>query len=259
MTKKFLNIKLMAVCCGFVMCLALLGNEECHGYIMPAEQLIEFMTKNFSKVKTVVVTHSTLKEDQGTEKVFKEQIRMKAPDLFQMKPLDNVEDRGTFPDMSYRQLLIANSASRIEEVLTMMGIDLHTVSLTRIDGIIAYRIGEKGPEGPQLLIEKERFLPLLLVYRPPGDPSGEMITVRFDDYREVDKGWYPFEITYSPGGDGREEYSALDVQANVPLDSLPQQPFKVESSQNRAPEKGAPDVEEERLKKIIKAFEGKYR
>ncbi len=243
---------------GLLISMILGRGDRCLGYIMPAEQLIDFMTRNFSALKTLVVTQSTLRIDKDQERVFMEQVLTKSPDLFNLKILDQRVERQTQPDLSYRQLLMANPADRIERLLTIMGIRLDIVALTRIDGVIAYRIGEKDPDKPKLLIEKERFLPLLLVYLPSGDTPEDIVTVRFRDYRKQDKEWYPFDITYSTGSGIREQYTILSFQPNAQAGSSMLRPFETQPGPDQPPEGGPSKTEEERLRNIIKAFEEKY-
>ena len=142
-----------------------------------------------------------------------------------------------------------------------MGIDLEIVAFTRIDGAIAYRIGLKGPDEPKLLIEKKRFVPLLLVYRLPGPLPAKMVTVRFKDYRKQDEAWYPFEIDLSAGDSVREQYKILTFQSNIPVDASLLGPFLVRPGMDDSTGKGPAGVEnpeDERLKRIIKTFEEKY-
>jgi len=227
---NFSNMKSLLGRIGFVIYLTLMLNGRCHGYVMPAEQMLDFMAKNFSNFKTVDIVQSTMQIGQDSEKVFMEQIRLKSPDLFELKSLDRMAGRTDIPYMAYRQLLIANSRARLEKILSVMGINLQAVSLTRIDGVIAYNIGEKGDGIPKLLIEKERSLPLLLVYRPAGDISGVLVTVRFQDYRKEDKGWFPFQINYSVSNKIREEYNIQTLQTNIPINSSLLQPFEISPS-----------------------------
>ena len=76
-------------------------------YIMPSEQLLEFMRKNFSKINTLVIIQSTLQEETSAEdeiiqKHFKEQLWLKSPAFFQSRILT---EEGTIPgtrDLRYR-------------------------------------------------------------------------------------------------------------------------------------------------------------
>ena len=237
--------------------------ERCRGYIMPAEQIIQFMASNFSKFETLIITQSIRQEDQKDKesvKVFKEKIWMKTPSLFHSKVLDQTGERVVIPDFFYRRLLIANNEKRLEQILSGIGINLESVALTRIDGIIAYRIGDRLPDAPKLLIEKERFLPLFLQYRLPENPGMETIAVRFRDHRKLEQGWYPFEIIYSEGSKIRESYTIDTLQANVPVSQSLFDTSEIKSRPAQAPEKGTiPKEEEERLRKIIKEFDKKYR
>jgi len=205
----------------------LILNGRAYGYVMPAEQLLAFMADNFADIQTAIIVESTLRTERDNEKVFMEQVQLKSPNLFSLKVFDNTARGGRLPDMAYRQLLIANTSSRLQGLLSMMGINLQAVSFTRIDGTIAYRIGEKEDNSPRLLIEKERFLPLLLIYTPGGDMSGDTVTVRFNDYRREDAGWIPFQITYSVNDRIREEYTIQSLQTNLPLNQSLLQPFEM--------------------------------
>ncbi|MFC1493891.1 hypothetical protein ACFL6W_01305 [Thermodesulfobacteriota bacterium] len=194
-------------------------------YVMPAEQLLGFMTDNFSGYRSVVLIQSVLRTTPENEKVFTEQLSLSSPDKYSTKLLDRLGGRNDSPDLTYRQLLMANKPPKLEHVLGAIGIDLKTVSYTRIDGEIAYRIGSGDPESPKLLIEKERFVPLLLIYKVPGEFNEKMVTVRFQEYQQEGKGWYPFEIIYSEGSNLVERYTVQTFQFNVPVDSTILQRF----------------------------------
>lgn len=241
--------------------LLLMPAERCQGYIIPAEQLIAFMAKNFSKFQTVIFIQSVQQEDESGEageEYFMEKIWMKSPDLFHAEILDHSMGRRIEPDSAYRQLCIANSGERLMKLLSKMGINVNLVAFARVDERIAYRIGGKEPGCPKILIEKDRFLPLLLTYRPSERSVPEMITVKFNYYRKMDQGWYPFEIIYSDGKNLREDYTIQTFQANEPIaPALFVMPRK-RSGPDQASEQGQLSPEEERLRQIIKEFEEKY-
>ena len=235
--------------------------EKCRGYVIPANQLIAFMAKNFSKFQTLVIIQSTQQKDENDEmgdESFMERIWMESPDRLRSQVTDHPMGRVKEPDMSYRQVLMANSAQRLAQILSRMGVNLHSVALARIDGVIAYRIGDKEPEQPKILVEKDRFLPLLLVYKTPRQSVLETITVQFKDYKKMEEGWYPFEIIYTDGRAFKEIYTIHTLKANVPIDPalfvMPKREFVPE--QVSEPEQVP--AEEERLREIIKKFEEKY-
>ena len=249
------------------------------GYVMPADQLLDFVVENFSRFNTVNIIQSTLQTVDGNEKVFTEQIWLKSPNKYSTKALDRMAERDFIaPDILYRQLFVASSRWRIERILLSLGIDITKTSLTRFNGTIAYRIGNKDTDSPKLIIEKKRFLPLLLKYRIPDKPDREVITVEFQDYQEQDKGWYPFEITYKEGESLNETYTVQTFQANNPIEASILKSFpevelpegyetvngsfivksKVVSEDETKKDSEKTDIDKERLRNVIKAFEEQY-
>jgi hypothetical protein len=237
--------------------------EQSLGYVLPADQLVQLMAANASKFKTLVITQLTQQEKddspEGRElEVFREQIWMQAPARYQSKVLNEDRERREAPNVVFRRLFLANSPESFMQLLPEMGINLDQVSYTRADGTVAYMIGNAEPGTPKLIIEKERFLPLRLTYRAIGDLPGALIDVRFKDYREVDHGWYPFEITYASDRWPNEIYTLLTILPNGPFDpsvfSTPMSDF----SKGKASEQGEGLSDEERLKQMIQKFEDKY-
>jgi hypothetical protein len=226
----------------------------CLGYIIPSEQVIEFMTGNFSGFRTIAITQNTRQADNM---FYNEQIFMKSPDLIYRKVMDM--DRTSSSETSYYTLLMANNPSMIKHMLSALHINLDIIEYAKTDGTIAYCIGDKDPMSPKLLVEKGRFLPLLLKYRSPDDPYGDIITVEFKDYRELDNGWFPFEIIYSLDNKMVETHSIQSVQANISIDpSLFLSGKNALNPDMQTREKSSNEIENDRLKKIIKTFEEKY-
>ena len=247
--------------------LTLLISQTCPAYVMPAEQLIGFMAANFSKLETAVLTQfiqQIVYSPEGNHDIseismIKEHVWMKSPDFYHAMLSDIQSKRLIIPDVTYRQLIISNSVPRLTELLSGLGIDLEQVAFTRIDGVIAYRIGDRDPESPKILIEKERFFPLLLQYRSSKEPDGKVITVRFRDYRQVDTFWYPFEIVYSYDFEPREIYTIIDFMPNVPVNPSVLSSPGPEASPENGGEAKRGLTDEERLREVIKKMEEKYR
>ncbi len=189
-------------------------------YIMPADQLLDFMIKNFKDIRTVTLMQSTVRTSYGIEESYDEQVWLESPDKYSVKTLDPaVEKNGIFADQLYRQLFTTGSIENMERILLSLGVDLSQVSLTRLNGEIAYLIGSKEPGSPILIIEKKRFLPLVFVYKIPEGLAGDPVTVKFEDYQKKSKNWYPCLITYEKGGNLKEQYTVKTYQKNIPVDS----------------------------------------
>jgi hypothetical protein len=248
----------------FIISLTFLTAERSGGYILPAEQLIEFMAKNFSGFRTLVISQSTRRQSQGEEergRVFERRIWMESPVYFYVENVERTDDQDVEEDVTYRQLLMANSAQDLMNLLSRrMGINFESVAFARIDEIIAYRIGDKEPDRPKILIDKERFVPLLLIYPLPEDPQGSTIRIQFKDYRSLREGWYPFEIIYSEGGLNEISY-IHQLRVNVPIDQ-DLRDVTVTRARIRpgpkAPEKRVSPEEEEGVRRLIRILEEKY-
>ena len=199
-----------------------ISSDRCLGYVLPSSQLISYMVKNFSEFRTLVITQTTWQRDDrnGEEWAsYQERIWMESSGLFRSEVLDLPKGNLMEPDTSFRSLLMADSDTWVKGLLTRMGINLNAAGLTRVGETVAYRIGGKDPDGPKIVIEKKRFLPLILTYSFPDNNGTASVTVLFNDYRKIDKGWYPFEITYYDSRGFRENCVTETLQVNVPIDA----------------------------------------
>lgn len=246
----------------FILMAAVLSFQSgSRGYIMPAEQLIEFMAANFAKFRTVIIDRAILvKTDEGEEgeEAFNERIWIESPHFFHAEMMDPGKERGAVPDNLYMQLLVSNRKDRLVELLAGLGVNFQSVAFTRIEGAIAFRIGDEGPDRPKILIEKERFLPLLLIYRVRGVFGPENVAVRFGDYRELEQGWFPFEISYSSGGEVRETYTILTLKANEPVNVPLSRISAIQAEPADAGDGDANPSDQERIESLIKTFEKKH-
>lgn len=282
---KYFRIVLLL--CVFLM---LLTGEIC-AYIIPLEQILGEVRKRFVNLNTLIIeqaTHVIHSRDPLRETAFRERVWLKTPQHEQTmamgthdapnvgesasktkpgpeneglkaeKPLDQAM-RQPNPDAAYRWLLMANPKGGMSAFLSQLGIQIWDVGYDRCDGVVAYRVGARDPESPKLLVDKERFFPLLLCYILPGDPEGRLVTVRFKDYRKIDSGWYPYEIDYSLEDSPAEAYHILNLTANVPIQASF---FERNVEGSAAPSKpsahqGNPN--DQRLEEIMRALKNKYK
>lgn len=243
--------------------LALTPYGICHGYIMPADQVLELMAANFSGFETQVIVQSTQRRggaEQSDDTLLREKIWAKSPSLFHSQVLEEGQTRKGTPDLSFRQLLVSNSPARLMAYLEGLGVDLQEVSFSRFHDVIVYQIGSKTRGSPRICIDKKTFLPIFLQYGKADGPGGGIVGVEFRDFRKVDKGWYPFEVLYRTSH-GIEEIYVLDtMETNVPVDIniFVTTPVERPSGQSQNETEPTPS-EQERLRHIIKTFEEKYR
>jgi len=246
------------------MLLVFAARDPSPGYILPAEQIIGFMVANFSEYKTQVIVQSTQRKDPQSQleaPVIREKIWAKSPNLFTSQVLEDGRERGGTPDMAFRQLLVANSPQRIMDLLRDMGVDLRKVAFSRFQETVVYRIGDREENSPKILIEKDRFLPLFLQYGSAGGNSGGMTRVELRDYRKVDNGWYPFEVSCRTASGVQEIYTLETMETNVAVDISVFMGSEERRHSGPSPPQGTETKpsEEERLRHIIKTFEEKYR
>jgi len=202
-------------------------------YILPSSQIIAIMTNKFAPIKTLTITQHTKIKDlhQEKETAFGEIASLSSPYLYRSeipgqpgkrliihnkdKTLRIIDKKITYDEESYDFIylffLLSHDTERLLAMLNEVGINTGEVSLTRFEGTIAYLIGEKNEGSARLLVDKELFLPLLLKY---GD-----YRFRFSNYIEfMEHAWYPFQIIYSYKGEIIEEYTVMDIKANLPVD-----------------------------------------
>lgn len=229
------------------------GFDRSSAYVLPAEQLLQFMAVNFSKFDTLVVKQAVEREGQEGTKTFEETLFMKSPDLLRSDREEMSMDQKRMIDRSYQKLFFAGNKTGLTDLLTEAGVDLEQVSYTRVRGTVAYLIGGRSPDSPKIAVEKARFLPLLFVYPSRILPGSDLIEVNLMDYRQVGQGWYPYEILYKSGEGLAERYKVESIRVNVPL-----QPSLFNTSRTPSGPGKNNAVDEEKIKELIKTFERKY-
>jgi outer membrane lipoprotein-sorting protein len=192
-----------------------------HSYILPSTQIIQFMAKKYASVKTLQITQltQTLHLDNAKEVVFGELISLMAPDHYRSEVAGQPEKRIIVHnggrtiriiegEVDYRKekraflfyfLLLAQDKRHVLKKLEQLDINLDAVSLTRFEGRIAYLIGNKEDGSPQLLVDKDLFVPLMLRY------GG--VDAFASDFTELKpRLWYPRSILFSYTGTHIEDY-----------------------------------------------------
>lgn len=236
-------------------CLAMASltpNDQAGAYVLPSRQVLGFMAPQFSNFETLVVEHTVERQMEEEVRVFEEILTMKGPDFIHAAAAEWVPNRNQGIDRSFRNLFFANSRERLMSFLWGAGVNPDRVSYTRVDGAVAYLIGERGPYKGQLAVEKARFLPLAFHYPSGQAYAPEFIRVTFRDYRQLDQGWYPFEIVCISSAGWEERYRVRSIEVNVPVD-----PSLLRVSQEE-PRPAESPHKDERIDAIIRSLEQKY-
>jgi hypothetical protein len=222
-------------------------------YVMPPEQLLEFMAENVAGYDTLGLRweHRSGAGDPTAEPVT-ETVWYRSPGEVRVRALDGWGGAPPgAPGPGFLELFCGDTR-RTERYLARHGVDLQTSAYTRLDETVAYRIGRDAPSAPLLLLEKARFTPLLFRYEPDDAAVGESTEILFKEYRRVGEGWFPYEILYRAASGVTGVYEVRELRQNEPLAAAPPP---------REPPGGAgrvPAEEEERLERVIRAFEAKY-
>jgi len=256
------------------------------GYVMPVDQIVERMGSRFSGFHTLIVdqaVHILDGQDRESAEVVHERIWLRSPGYCRSETIGRTEhpdaslpvaaagqppeqgnaSRGAASgapnrDTTFRWLLMANEGDELLAFLSRLGVNVDAVGYDRLGGNVVYCIGDKGPESPKLLIERETFLPLLFSYVPPGGSVGKRVTVRFDNFKEVDSGWYPHTIDYTAGEGQAERFIVLNVRVNPPVETSVFQTAAEGSGPTGKPGNARNGKEEDRLKEVIRLLREKY-
>ena len=263
---------------------ALPGSSE--GYVMPIEQMIDNMTARFSGFHALIVdqtTHVLNPQDRETVSIFQEKIWLKLPRYCRSQIIGRPERKDVYSpavsgrqtpekeeassgalsegqgtDTAFRWLLMANKRDEVLAFLSQLGVNIDAVGLARLDGKVVYRIGDTSLESPKLLIDREIFLPLLFCYVQPGFKDENPVTVRFDKFKEVASGWYPYRIDYSVEHEAPERFFLLNLRVNPSIETSFFEAAPEMTGPPPGPENVPDEKEEKRLKEAIRVLEKKY-
>ncbi len=240
-------------------------------YVMPAEQLLGFMSGNFSRFRTLFVTQSIqriISEDQQEKVMLVKKTWLKAPNLFYSEirvdsnSLNHMSElhltNQYYNDLTFWPLLLGNDTNELMSQLKLMGIDLKSVSFTRFEGIIAYCLGKKDNNSPMLLIDKNRFLPLMLNYWRRLGANSNLISIKFGDYRKQKMGWLPYKITYYVDSEPKELYQityfSIDTPSAYPLAVIPMKDVNPPPDLPISPQQ----LEKDNFREETKEFQERY-
>jgi hypothetical protein len=211
-------------------------------YVLPAEQILNFMIDQFRSARTLVILQKTVVYDPSVEGGMQEldealyyqfpdrfrremstewgeQVRVVGPEgaLFVTDGKIIAEREDSFDH--FKDLFLYRKGGLLLNKLFQLGVNLDVVSLGRYKERIAYVIGANYPDEsvPQVWIEKNTFRPIR--YIPKGRSKGvNLEEIEYADYMPLDKkGWYPSRIFFYRDGELARMYVLKTFQINSKL------------------------------------------
>lgn len=244
---------LSAVLGGLFLVLGPVGKSA--GYVMPSEQILEYMSKHVLGFETLgLVLEFARDQDEGEEEApVSKRVWFRPPDSVRVQP-GGGREQGVFPWLESGVLsLFSGNTGEAERTLSRMGVGIGRSAYDRLEKTVAYRIGSAPGDGPFLLVEKRSFLPLLLEFEPPGARIGERARVRFRNYQKIGDGWFPYEFVCQAASGVTRIYTVRAVSANASARS-----WLSVSPEGKARENDRGEGASGRRERVLESFEKKY-
>ena len=217
-----LNRWLVIMFLGVVLNIFVAGIKAAQAYILPPEQIIEYVSKRTAAVYNLhfVVWAESPDPDLPKAMMRREMVIYAArPDFLRQEMVGEAGSDITLVSAGRRisvteghllaeplrhedifaMLLHADSPQTLETLLASEQVDFSQVHLSRWDKRIAYVIG--GPPGearsPQFWCDKDKFLPLRLIGRRLDQNTVDLVDIRFLSYQKVGESvWLPWLIEF---------------------------------------------------------------
>jgi hypothetical protein len=254
-----------------------------HAYILRGPHLLELLTHQYGRSKSLMVVQKVLFYEAVTGEVLAEAdetLRYLFPNVFRSDSISQhasrvhlvsggetltvidekiVADDETLFDL-YKDLLLYRSRELLGKKLAAAGIDTSLTCLGRFEGRVAVVLGSEKPNErvSQVWVDKETFQPMRWVLVGGTDEApGMAMEIRYNDWRQVNKAWYPMHIAiYKDGGIAREiRVEALRVNLSFPKGLLDTERLKIKYLQS-IPERSDMSVDGElnEIEKTINEF-----
>ena len=227
-----------------------------HAYILRGPHLLELMTQQYGKSQSLMVVQKVLFYDAASGGAIVEAgetLRYLFPDVFRSdsisqhasrihlvsrgKTLTVIDQKIVANDETlfdlYKDILLYRSGELLRKRLTAAGIDTALTCLGRFEGRIAVILGSEKPNDrvSQVWVDKETFQPMRWVLVDGTDDApGMVMEIRYDDWRQVNRTWYPMHVAiYKDGGMVRE----IRVETLRVNPSFPKKLLDAESLENK--------------------------
>ena len=257
--------------------------QASHAYILRGPHLLELLTKQYGATKSLMVVQKVLFYEAASGKILAEAdetLRYVFPDVFRSdsispyasrlhllsggKTLTVIDEKivannETLFDL-YKDVLLYRSRELLGKKLAAAGVDTSLTCMGRFDGKIALVLGsEKSDERvSQVWVDKETFQPMRWVLVDGmTEAPGTVMEIRYNDWRQVNRTWYPMHVAiYKGGGMVREiRVEALRVNPSFPKGLLDAENLEIKYLQSMPKESDTSvDGELSEIEKTINEF-----
>lgn len=158
----------------------------------------------------------------------------------------------------YKDLMLFRSRETLSERLVNLGVDVAVSSLGKFEDQPALVIGAEFPDEtvPQVWVDKETFQPLRMMIPTTHDYGTGILEIRYADWREIGKMWYPMLIEFIQDGMTVRAIEVNNVQLNPQFSKDVFNIARLMSEyQQTAQTEGQPG-QEEGLSEVQKTIEG---
>ena len=270
---------------GVLLIISVSTNKAAQAYILPSEQIIEYVSKQTAKVYNFhfVVWAESPDPELPKAMMRREMVIYAArPDFLRQEMVGEVGSDITLVSLGRRIsvkdghllaepprhedvfaiLLHATSPQILETLLVSEQVDLSQAHISRFDKRIAYVIGGPPGEGksPQFWCDKDKFLPLRLIGRRLYHNVADLVDIRFLSYQKVGESiWLPWVIEFY-----RQDtlFLRLTVQKAYFNERLPDSLFDIEALAAKYPPPPPPmepaEKPPEDLEQMRRYLEKKY-
>lgn len=193
-----------------------------NAYVLQGPHLLELMTKNLGKTKSLFVSQKLILYDDSFEDgkielietlkyIFPEKFRsdivsknskrihvvskgrsLTVIDGKTVAGLETIFDR-------YKDIILYNSRSALVQRLAHLGINVSVSSLGRFQNKPVYVLGAQYPDESvsQIWLNKETFRPFrwIINSKKPGGRR-DFLEIRYSKWRKISKIWYPMHIEF---------------------------------------------------------------
>lgn len=211
-----------------------------NAYVLPGPYILELMTQNLGKAKSLLVSQTLVIHDESPQKIgveLSETLRYVFPEKFRSDTMSENVYRihvlskgkavtvidGKIADESdnrydrYKDILLFKPREMLKDKLSLLGVDVTVSSLGRFQSKPAYVLGAQYPDEttPQVWLDKDTFRPFRwIMTNKAGESQENSIEVRYFEWHQVHHTWYPRRIEFFMAGILVREIHVQNIKVN---------------------------------------------